>query len=382
MRQISISTSKIRAMECPYYFKHDYSQRDPERDATTPLPLLTGRLAHRIIDQYDRALIAKGVTSDSEIFDEVFKREWEAQSYIPDSEHDDMRDYLMRFAESHVLDLEHILGTEVKLALSWEELEPVDYDSDEAWLRVILDRVEYYPSERLAVITDYKTQRYMPSEAQQKRNLQTSVYPFSLFMSNPNIDYIKMVFHFIRYNWFQEFEFVRSDVANIEDKLKSFTERLAAKLEDPEAEWEPITGANCPICRVQECPLESMGIQPIKSKEDATRVAMQIEALKTKAKRLDADLKAYTKVTDESITTNLGTYAWHPSKTIRGLKASSIAQIALDEGIDLDLVLAPDRKKIDKLEPEIRDKILGLGKVSITTRYRLVKSVRDDEEGE
>jgi len=381
IEHMTISTSKIRAAECPYYFKHDYSDRSNDKDATTPANLLTGRLAHKIIDAYDKNLIANHLTSDFELFRQIFEQEWENRQYIPESEYDDLNLFMTAFVEAHSLDLDHILGTEMKMAFDWG-LNPVEYHSEAAWLRMILDNALYYPERGLAVATDYKTGRFMPSEGKQKKNLQTTVYPLGLFLANPHIDRVTMVFHYIRYNWKQTFEFSREDLKGLDDKLKGFTERMLQIMNNPKAEFPAIRGENCGICRL-DCPLILMGVKPIQTKEYATQVAMQIEALKQKAKSLDGELKNYTQATGEEIETALGTYGWQPSETVKGLKASKVATVAMERGIDLDDCLSVDKKKIEKkLETEDKNAIMSLGKASMSTRYKLVKTAKDGEEDE
>lgn len=390
---LSISPSKIQAADCPHYFRQQYLEGDVsiQDDALSPINLLFGRLAHLVTEKYVRFLLEHKLSSDMDIFNQIFNACWDTNIYIPESKYDELQGMLLDFTEGFAIDPDKVWGAEIPIALDWE-LNRVEWDDAGKWLRVKLDRVDIYTEHSTAVITDYKTAFYIPPLSELSKSLQGTIYPFAMHQLNKFIEHFKMVFHYIRWNKKVTVNFhmpnstplssdsILFEPDKVEARLRSFTERMMKKIDNPNAEWPSITGGTCPICRY-ECPLVEKGIEPMKTESQAVQAAMQIEAMTKKLSGLKDSLKAYTKATEGKVETNNGVWAWEPSETVRGLKADKIVAYALEKGIDLNLLLSPDQKKIKALdEDDIKAEILGMGKLSVSTRFGFRKADETPDE--
>lgn len=380
------SPSRMKAADCLHFFRQQYvlKKDEPRESAATPINLLEGRFGHKVAEEYTKALIKKKLESDFDLFREMFDKVWETNRFIPESHYEGLKDFLHGFAEVHHIDPQYTWGAEINLALSWD-LKKVDWKDPRVWLRMKLDQVDI--KGEVAIIKDYKTQFYVPSEGEQKKNLQTVIYPFGLSVINSFIKEFIMIFYYMRWNKIQVFKFTREEVEQVEPRIRSFSERMAKKIADPESEWPALRCETCAICHL-ECPLAELGLEPIRTAERAVEAAMQVEALEDKRKKLKEDLKSYCKPasiredTGKMVETNLGIYGFHPLTTIRGLKADAIAEFCQANGMDMNLFLKADTDKIKKLpDDNVKETIFGMGKESFSTRFSLEKKARtkDDE---
>jgi len=407
IQRFPISPTRMKAMDCPYYFCQKYVEREEDDDTSAPQYLLMGKLFHEVIEKYNKLLFKNRLNSDSELFEKIFMTVWDENKYIPESKYEEIKDVLTSFVETHVFDFERALaqcascggfsvsshdcadcggkdikGGEIELALDWNLLQ-TQWMAEDVWLRAKLDRVDIYPESSLCVITDYKTGYYIPSETELKHSLQSIIYPFAMKALNQSLERFKVVFHYIRWNKKKEIEFEGNNWFHaVETRLKNFTERITKKVIDPDTEWPPIVGENCAICQF-ECPLLERGIQPMKTLDQARDTGMQIQALDKKRKELLESLKVWTKATEEMVDIGIGVYGWHPSETLRGLKADRIAEFCLKKGIDLNQLLSVDLKRIKKLEEDdIKNEILSMAKITTSSKFQFKKSEETPDEEE
>lgn len=392
---ISISPSSIEAAECPFYYKSEYlsGERNYGEGPDTALNLLFGRMAHMIAEKYTRVLMSKKLSSDTAIFDQVFDACWKTNTYLPESKYDELREVMVPWAEQFVINPAKVWGAEVELCFDWQK-NPVPWDSPDKWLRSKLDRVDIFPEMSLAVIEDYKTGFYIPPQRKLRESLQTIIYPYTLWLKNPYLEHFRMSFYYVR--WLKkitvdfhvagtellEMDSILFEPEKIEKRLRGFTERMTAKVEDLDIEWPAIRCSRCGICRY-ECPLIEKGIEPLRSEAQAVDVAMQIEAMEAKLKELKETLKGFTQSTETQIPVHNGEWGWRPSVTIRGLKADKVAEYALNRGISLVDVLSVNTKKIkEKADEEVRKDILAMGKPSVSSKFSFRKMDQTPDEGE
>jgi hypothetical protein len=270
---ITISPSKIQAADCPYYFYRQYIDEDPgakkSEGPDTPIPLITGRLRHAVIDLYTRLLKERNMTADHELFNAIFSEMWKRVPYLPNSMHDTVKGSMLAFVEGYEVDLGTLWASEKKVALTWE-LEEVEWDSPKAWARSVFDRVNVYPGDATVEITDYKSSLYIPSEANLKKSLQAKIYPFMMWKINPYFQKFIITFHYIPWNHKVSIVIDMLDLEEhfekIETELREFTLRMEEKISNPETTWSPIRCENCGICRY-DCPLIEYGLEPCRSNE-------------------------------------------------------------------------------------------------------------------
>jgi hypothetical protein len=380
---LTISPSKIQAADCPHYFRQQYLVEDPGARKTegpeTPLNLLEGRFDHAAIDLYTRALVARKAEADHLLFDAIFEELWKRVVYMPNSLHDEVNDSLKPFVEGYTVDRDTLWASEKKIALNWQ-LEEVEWEAEDAWLRAVLDRVNVYSGDATAEITDYKSQRYIPSEAKLQKALQSKIYPFVLHKINPYFERFIVTYHYIRWNKKVKVTFdIGHDFKKIERELREFTERMMEKIANPEAEWPAIRCENCGICRY-DCPLVDLGLGPVRTNPRAVEVAMQIEAMTAKLKSLKTELQGYVKQTDDKVEIHSGSWEYHPIDILRGIKVEDIVAYCKERKIPFDQLLAFDAEKFKKTAgPQTKADVQALGKMSTQSRFTFVKTAKTDD---
>lgn len=368
-RQLTISPSTINAAECPFYFRAYQDQKSlgitDHEGPETPLFFLVGRFAHRVVELYTKSLLRLKQHSDLKLFEDIFKAVWDINRYIPESMYDAIKDdILLPFIESYSVDPDITWGAEVDIALDWN-LDRVEWDSPDAWLRCKLDRVDIYPD--AALITDYKTSYHIPSDTELKASLQSQIYPFVLHKLNSYLPKYLIQYHYVRWNKkTTPIESTPAEFNRVEKRLRGFTERMTQKLEDARAEWPAIPCDLCRICSF-ECPLLTTTLRPLKTLTDAQEIGRAILRKKQEIDDLTETLKAFAK--DTPIEIEAGIYGYHPTETYRGFRAEKLVEFAAQRSLDVSLLLKPDTDKIKKIDDAIRADVLAMAKVSIGTRF-------------
>jgi|SRR3972149_9120784 len=369
-----ISASRINAMECLFYFWSMYL--DPERRETETqfLPLIMGKFNHLVIERYNKGLLKQGQQSDFSLFQDIFSTAWQEQKDLPESSFESIEEALLRFAERHTISPDTVLQAEYKVGLNWE-LKEVDWLSGEIWLRAILDLVEVEGNE--AIITDYKTGYYIPPENEVAKSMQTKIYPFALWCLNNYIERFTVKYEYIRWGKRQVFEIPLNNIRETEERLKKLTTRIMKKIENPKTEWKAIRCELCGICPF-ECPLIKENIEVIKTVEQATRLAQQVEAFEQQKKRLEAQLKLYTKQSNELIETHDNIWGWKPLERVTEMTFEGILELCLKYGIPPERVFVPEKEEVFAVEHiGFIEDVKKLVKISVSSAFG--KNKKKDE---
>ena len=166
-----LSPSRINSLDCGYYFHQKYVLKnrlsEEQEEATKPLNIQMGSLGHKVMEIYNKSLLLAKLPSDMEIFDMAFEKAWEGYPYMPENMYPESKALLLNFAENNPIDPETLWGAEIKVAIDWE-LNKVYWESEDVWLRGLLDKVDIADS--TALITDYK--HFLPSESKLKNSYQ------------------------------------------------------------------------------------------------------------------------------------------------------------------------------------------------------------------
>jgi hypothetical protein len=423
MEPFAISYSRIVAFDCPHYFRMKYLVEEKEaNDATASLPLLVGKFCHEVIELYIKELLKlePKISSDMEIFQAKLVEVWNRNLYIPESMFDEIREMLISFAEVHTIDVNTTWDSEVAIALTWELedlietvaqemfqktpslLLPADRETafmqawrhdKRAWLRAKLDRVDIHPN-GFADIWDYKTGFWIPPESKLKKSMQTKIYPFALHCLNKNIKYFRVFFYYTRWNKIVgPLEYTVEEILPVEQELRGFTMRVLDRINRVPREdlvdaskylenFPALISENCPICNF-DCPLVFQGIEVIKDQQTASRVAMELDALKRAYAKKLGQLKAYAQgsTATAAIEIPTGEWGWKVSETWRGLDPEIIAAYCLENGIRMKGILAVDTTKIKDRpdDDEAKLAIRGMAKVVPGTKFTFTASVKEEE---
>lgn len=356
-QRITISHSKRQNAKCLHFFKKRHIDR-------VPMPknayLDEGIFLHEVASTYTEQLFKHKLTADIELLELVFKELWKAQSVLPEDYYDDLYSVTRLFGERFVLDLDHFLAAEYGIAFT-DNLEFIEFprlhsyeDEDKwcqengIWVHQRLDVV--YLIGTVAKIVDYKSARAVTSESELKKRGQGKQYAWALFQINPYIEKVIVIFDFIRFDNAQvEIEYTREDVADVEQVLRTFTEKISERLvQGNAATWPAIQNdETCSICRYP-CPLNDASLSTpriIQDDETAYKLAQKARALDRERKEIEDRLKVFTK---ERIPLNIeiGTYGWNPSVSLKGLQPATLVDIFLKKGMDINAFLKIDSEAV------------------------------------
>lgn len=364
-----VSLSRVEAFDCQYHFHRHYILGEQVQDNDA---LRGGRFAHAVVEKYNSILLESKTDSDFDLFMQILNQEW-ASGYLRESRYEEMRDMLIGFAERHVLDPDATLGAEVQIALNWD-LQETGWDANDAWLRSKLDLVQVFGKK--AKITDYKTAFHAPSETELKKNLQGKIYAWALHILNPYLEEFQILYDYIRFGIKRSVEFTLDDIRPVEDRLRDFSQRVAAKIADPEAEWLATVCDRCYICSL-ECPLTDREVGALNTPEKAVEAGMQVQALERKVKRLKEDLKCYIKAREELIEIPTGTYGFNKTESM-SVDVNQLVDYCLEKGVDVSLLLGFDKKKFEKLEEdEVKGEVREMATFKSGTRFGFKKKSED-----
>jgi hypothetical protein len=277
----SYSFSKLEMDEkCPWAYQKVYIERIPRAETE---PLLIGKTLHDLAAKYLDRLIGAQLQTD-----------WEfAEGLTPKEAPFDVFEIWPRFFNSFILpDPMENPGVELKLAFdrNWK---PTEYFGDDAFFRMVVDLT--YRQGGLVVVQDWKSNRAIP-EALEK-NLQLRIYGWGIRQDRyPDAQEILLRLHFLRYGAEREVLLLPDDLATVPDDLE---ERIG-KIESRK-NFEPTPGSFCGWCGVTaHCPVMAQALVPANimypvSREDATKAATLLLAIKTMEAEIKDHLKKFVK---------------------------------------------------------------------------------------
>jgi len=102
-----------------------------------------------------------------------------------------------------------------------------------------------------AYVVDWKTSSAVTSDP-----LQTEIYAFMLFNDHPELTTVMTTIEYLKLGVSIENMYSREDVAHLKGWLKSLSEEIFEKTEDPKYEWKATPNEFCGWCHLQnECPM-------------------------------------------------------------------------------------------------------------------------------
>jgi hypothetical protein len=229
--------------ECPYAFSQKYELGIPE-PATDPL--LTGQLMASTLERYLAHCAEQKVPTDITALRSIARQTYAEQSSgIPLTALDEVLEICDRYAVSHSLDLDHLIGVEVWLPPRPQTLQIAG--------RNVLGKVDelYMDDEgRLATIRDAKTNWAVWSEEDTRKKLQARVYPILVAHAFPEVEEVEITFDFVRWGMERSVRWSRAEI----DEETLNIEALIMAMQRP-GKRPAVPGARCTYCAyTQRCP--------------------------------------------------------------------------------------------------------------------------------
>ena len=210
-----------------------------------PVDIATiGQVVHSIADEYTQHCAEMEVEQAPGEMRGIVEYEWlkartmhanERKPFLPPAAKAEIADLADRFAKNHRMAFGDIIATEEKMAVSIDG-KPVDYESDEAWFRGRIDRLE--DAGETVRIIDYKS-----GWSREAKVLQMKIYAWLVSQHYPQYKAFEVTLDFVRFNVVKTETYTREQVDAFEVDLRK---RVAAI--EADAFHAATPGEHCTMC--------------------------------------------------------------------------------------------------------------------------------------
>jgi RecB family exonuclease len=355
------SYSRLNLFEnCPAAFCKKYVKKVPEAPSES---LATGNLVHKIIAAYSRHCLNLGVETDVTAMPEIVRRCFYDQPCGLSSDHyPEILALAQQWTDTHTINPATVVGIE-----EWME----------AWLsgrkylfRGIIDRLDI--QDNVAIITDYKTDWQLRTQADVEHDFQLAVYAWLVSREYPQVDRFVVRLDFVRHNVVRGAELDRDRVRQVEDQILGLIGQVEAAIRDNK--FPPRPGHFCAWCGYsQQCPAAKNipdDVRPITSAEDARRVAEELAVLERQIAVRKEALKAWCS-RNGPVECNGLVWGFHlvESRTIEDV--SEFVRLMNEAGVDPRPYLTVNGTKARKIygNPELVEKLQPIIKDRSYTRF-------------
>jgi PD-(D/E)XK nuclease superfamily len=362
-----VSASRHKASACQWYYLNNYILKTKKVDLNGG-PVV-GKFAHLVMSTYAKKLKDAHLESDLEDFEKTIAELRPQFRTMSEGEFDGIYEPLLSTAEKLIVPWEQMLDPELQIAFDWN-LQKVDFNSPNAWVKMVLDLG--FVNDEEAEVIDFKTQPGVPEEAELKKDIQVSVYPWGLSVWNPRIQAATVRFIYIRAGIVRQYRFPTALLSGVETRLRRFSNLVTEKIFSKNPiieEWPAKPPDMCPYCSFW-CPLSDIEMAPgtlVTAKTDITEVGelvrqweRQKEHLAEQIKKAKEHLKRRVNATEQPVTVKDGVFGFQSGTTYR-FKTAGLLNVIEEAGLEIDNYV-----KIEK------DKVLGM------ENEELLKKILDD----
>jgi len=274
---MTISFSQIHAFKtCPkkYHLKQELGVNLDAPGAHV------GKIVHEILDAYQ--------STDRDLEQIVNSKAFYAST-------DEIKDIkqIINFIKNDLSKCKNC-QTELKLAIDYEG-KGVDFDSDKALLRGIIDKIDFF-SDKEAVITDYKTNRFENAD-----ELQLDLYALMAFANFPELEKITAQFEYLRLGRVVSKTYSADDIVYFESVLESL--RLIS--DEMQKNNQAIVGDHCRfcpftnVCEEYKTFVEKTGFEKIETIDDLKQAILKNTLLNAEKQKVSKAIKAFLETNGE-----------------------------------------------------------------------------------
>lgn len=332
----SLSYSRInKFLSCALAYKYKYVDDKEEMESK---PAEVGTAVHEVLEKYFKTMQERGEGKDVEymeeiLYDKALKPEYWNEAY----------EICTRFARNNDLtdaQFPDEYNLEKKFALD-KSLEPVDFFSDEAIFRGILDFVSP-PQDDYIIIKDFKTNQALPPQSKIQNDLQLGSYAWMLSKMYPDVDYFDISLWFVRYNHMMDRTVSRGEIDHIEKRLMGLFDELSRA--EVKEEFEPTISQACSWCDFSNiCPEYNdvrEQIEPEKyeigDQDEAKNRAERYKMLNRIKGDIKGELEDYIEQNEHGIETQDEVLTYHENQTFEFNNPKKLFLELVDRGLDTD----------------------------------------------
>jgi hypothetical protein len=223
----------------------------------------------------------------------------------------------------------------VEMALAFDDkwCPAPSWSDDSARFRAKLDWT-FFIDRKTVVITDWKSDRHLPSSAVVENDMQLKIYAYCLWLIYPNTKQFVIRRHYMRFGKMYEW------VLTIKEILPIGRE-LAGKMEEIDncKEFEPRVGSYCDYCGyIDRCPkmqkaLVASNPYVIITQENAERAAELLMAIDRVKKEITARMKDYVVLHGEGVVVGDKCIDFHPTESINFPDGEKLAAALVGVGL-------------------------------------------------
>jgi hypothetical protein len=229
----------------------------------------------------------------------------------------------------------------------------------------VIDRLKD-EGERI-VITDYKTDHQIRSQADVDKDPQLKTYSWMAALKYPRAAEFVCGIDFVRHGVLRETTYTRDDIAAIEKQIVSQIQQIEA-----DRDYKAVPGSACNWCSyTSDCPAVMAGnVDVVSTDDEAGQAAAQLIALKARVKSLEDLLKPWTS-SNGAVQVNGMEVGFFKSESYE-YETAELMYVLNGNGLSAVEFLKADTsaiKKLAKADPEIARDLEGIAVDKSSTRF-------------
>jgi hypothetical protein len=373
---LKLSPTFLERAACPLCLKWSYIDRLITSSSRTSA--LRGAAAHLAIAVLTKCCLDEKILP-SRLSDEHLRRAIaQATPHEIYPQIGPIFEWVSLWRERFLLQPKQLVGFEERMAIS-ERFDEAAW-SDAAY-RGIVDVIHI--RDRTAIVTDYKSQPNILSQAALDQHDKGSFYCWLVSKFYPQIEEFVFRLWYLRYGFYAETRRSRHQLDLFEQQLFVRRQKIA-EIE----RWQPIAGDHCGVCDFNHlCPLGQTS-SPLASElvthEQALKLASELRVKEEWIKRARGQLKVYVEKNEDPIELAGYAYGFRASETVQH-DAGALIDPLRENDLTLSTYLVGKTKPLAKLlkkldqASELRDQLEAARVVKVTTRFKGYKLAGDDE---
>ena len=255
------------------------------------------------------------------------------------------------YGEYTPFDQAKVVATEKEISFKLKD------GNDEISFRGIIDRLDWNDKEKIYEIHDYKTSGSLPTQADADRDDQLGLYHIAVRSLWPDIDRVKLIWHYLLFN-------KRIESSRTQEKLAELEKAMILKVKEIEAcaDYPPKRSALCDWCGFQDiCPEwkhpEAMKKLPENEylKDEGVILVAKYAELEEKKKELKKEIEG---LEAEEAKVEEAAFAFAKKNDIRIIDGQGFQLTVLEK----EETCAPMKKEDEARWTALRDLLISEGK--------------------
>jgi RecB family exonuclease len=255
--------------ECPAKFKAEYLVE--RRGGTAEPYLVIGSFVHEALDRYVKFLKEIHASSDFDKLDDIADELWNShhRGSLPMDARSEIRDLLIKAREMLVFeDIGKVHAAEVKLAVD-KDWKPVDYESDRAWVRGKVDRIDIDEEDNVKIV-DYKSGYRIVGVSD---SWQIKLYARLMLAYMPAATTMDVELAYIRHRSLRSGRVGPEEMSGAQEWIEGI--RLDMEKAAKADRYPARPGAACRGCAAfATCPARATTVKPVPPRDEAHAIAM------------------------------------------------------------------------------------------------------------